>query len=191
MRALSSCHALAALDIAQAKTISDVGIAALARGCPVLKSLKCHGAFLLADPSVAAASTLSGKTLEPWEDIIGLAAVTHHCPNLETVDVSGCFRLNKVVGQFLSKLHQLKSINMKGCNQCSSTSFIAFASSVQFLETLILSDCGKAINSKVMQAFAQYCPKIKTLRVCRCEEIKESAVRAIANMSQLEILDLS
>lgn len=187
----SSCHALTSLDISHAKAVSDVGISSLAKGCPALKTLKCHGLFLLTDPSLAAASTSTGKHLEPWEEVIGLAALAGLCPNLEVVDASGCFRLNRVLQSYFPKLTQLKSLNLKGCNHCSSNALMTLAAGMHLLETLVLSDCGKAVNNKVLQAFAQHCPLITILEICRCDEVKEGAIKAASSMSKLNRLDLA
>eukprot|EP01031_Cornospumella_fuschlensis_P040227 gene40227-49018_t len=184
------CRSLTYLDISHAKAVSDVGMASLSKGCPALKTLKCHGQFLLTDPSLAT-SAGNGKTLQPWEEVIGIAAISQRCPNLEVLDLSGCFRLNRAVGQFIAKLANMRSLNLRGCNQCTSVNFIHLAHGMPLLETLVLSDCGKAINHKVLQAFAEKCKELNSLQACRCDEVKESAIKAISFMSKLQCLELS
>eukprot|EP00981_Chlorochromonas_danica_P008794 scaffold2312_cov165-Ochromonas_danica.AAC.34 len=185
----NNCHALTSLDISRAKAVSDVGIASLARGCPQLRTLRCSGLFLLSDPSLA--SYRPGRALEAWEEVIGVAAISKQCPNMEMLDLSGCFRLNRFIGQFLCNLSGLIHLNLKGCNQCLPTSLLALAPAVPRLEVLNLSDCGKAVTNKVLQAFAQHCPKIASLYLCRCEDIKEAGIKAVSNLNQLKLLDLS
>jgi hypothetical protein len=161
-------HALTHLDISHAKSISDVGIATLTKGCKALRTLKCHGAFLLADPRFYADSIMNhipgtsnqineddydiknflpsntktmdrsttllsskstgalplesstiqegmtmnttnllgntydqsvkggntgGGRLEAWEEAIGIVAMVANCPELTSLDISGCFRI--------------------------------------------------------------------------------------------------
>ncbi|RYH29047.1 hypothetical protein EON65_09920 [archaeon] len=165
-------------------------MASLSKGCPALKTLKCHGQFLLTDPSLAS-NAGTGKIVHPWEEVIGIAAISQRCPNLDSLDLSGCFRLNRALGQFIAKLSNMKNLNLRGCNQCTSVNFIYIAHGMPLLDTLVLSDCGKAVNHKVLQAFAEKCKELKTLQVCRCEEVKESAIKAISFISKLQSLELS
>jgi hypothetical protein len=290
------CHALTAIDISHARSISDVGISNLSKGCPNLKKLKCHSAFLLSDPrffpedsanhipisssqrkaalqekeedfdiinmsttllksestsallatstiassamplirsssffdntkklegdstmgganlaggstsllensafslpSVKTPSSFQSKTnlprkLEIWEESIGIVALVGNCPNLDSLDLSGCFRLNRVLGKSISKCQYLINLNLKGCNQVSASSLMALFPSIPLLEDLNLSDCGKGITNDVLINLSVYCKSLKFLYLARCIEISGKGIKGIANIKMLEKLDLS
>lgn len=66
------------------------------------------------------------KKLEIWEESIGIVALVQLCPLLSSLDLSGCFRLNRVLGKSISTLQYLKILNLKGCNQVTSKKFLKF-----------------------------------------------------------------
>eukprot|EP01040_Poterioochromonas_malhamensis_P000705 gene705-754_t len=131
------------------------------------------------------------KKLEIWEESIGIVALVQLCPLLSSLDLSGCFRLNRVLGKSISTLQYLKILNLKGCNQVTSPSLIALFSKLSLLQELNLSDCGKGVSNDVMHTIAQSCPKLKIFYVARCFEITGKGMKGIANMTLLEKLDLS
>lgn len=188
----ANCHALTELDVSYAKSVSDVGLAALARGCRALKNLRCPGMFFLSDPRIVPMTSSDAKTRELlWEEHIGVMALCHHCPQLTALDLSGCFRLNKVFAHGLTALPNLQQLNLSGCNQVTAPSLIAVAAHCHELQQLTLSDCGKGVNNEVLLALSQNCPKLQRLICARCPEIRGMGVKAVANMRHLEILDLS
>jgi hypothetical protein len=169
-----------------------------------LKQLTCCGLYLLADPrftplvkkNTGSAPKRKGAPGadgdEPWNAVIGIAALSKKCPEITTLDVSGCFRLNNVFKKNLAKgLKNLTKICLVGCNQAESPAFIAIAQGCVLLEEINLSDCGPAVNHSVMQAFADHCKGLKIIEVARCESIRGGAIKAISQCEQLDKLDIS
>ncbi len=190
MRVLgSTCRSLTAIDISQAKSVSDIGISTLSRGCRQLKIVKIPGIFFLADPRLSTPNG-NGKP-ELWEELIGIPCMTAFCPNIESLDLTGCFRLNKALAQSLPMLKSLRVLVLKGLNQAVPASLIAVAKGCPTLEELTLTDTGKAVTNEVLVALQQYCRDLKILIACRCNEIKGAGIKAISLMEKLEKLDLS
>jgi hypothetical protein len=133
------------------------------------------------------------KKLEIWEESIGIVALVQACPLISNLDLSGCFRLNRVLGKAVSKLSQLRVLNLKGCNQILPQSLIHLfnANHLSLLEDLNLTDCVKGVTNDVLITLTNNCLKLKILNLVRCHEITGKGVKAIANMKLLEKLDLT
>ena len=191
VRSLSQhCMALTNLDISHAKLVSDVGVATLSVGCPKLKRLILHGLYLMCDPRVIV-NTSKGKKLEAWQSIIGLQSVAQHSEYLEELDLSGCFRLNKSIRNFLSRMVSIKKVNFSGCNQMTTEALVEFAKGCVLLEDVTLNDCGECVNNTSVAAIAKHCSNLHTFIANRCIELRGGAIAALSKVSTLIKLDLS
>ena len=184
-----SCHSLKSLDISHTKLVTDVGISSLSHGCPKLRILNSHGVFMLSDPRLSLPT--KGAKLEAWQSLIGIAALAFNCSMLEDLDLSGCFRLNIALHQYVSTMTTLKRLNLTSCNQIASESLEEVAKGCSNLEEIVLTDCGKGVNSKAVTAFSIYCKNMRIVVVSRCPQINGAAIKAIANFTNLEKLDVS
>jgi len=144
---------------------------------------------MLSDPRLSAPK--KGAKLEAWQAVIGVAALAEHCHFIEQLDLSGCFRLNIALHQYVASFHHLTVLNLAGCNQSNPEAMTAIAKGCVHLAELNLSDCGKSLNNKCIQAFALHCKNIKTLTLCRCTHISGGAIKAISGFMKLEKLDLT
>lgn len=121
------------------------------------------GVFQLADPRVTPGN--SKKTA--WDNVIGVAAIAKYCPNLDTLDLSGCFRLNVSIQRYIPCLHSLKTLNLSGCSITSDT-VIAIGEKCPLITDINLSDCGRGVNGNGIKAFVSNC---KGLRIVNLGEI--------------------
>ena len=144
---------------------------------------------MLSDPRLSAPK--KGAKLEAWQAVIGIAALAEHCPYLETLDLSGCFRLNIALHQYVASFQHLTVLNLAGCNQSNPEALTAVAKGCPQLTELNLSDCGKSLNNKCIQAFAVHCKLLRVLTLCRCTQISGGAMKAISSFPKLEKLDLT
>jgi hypothetical protein len=189
--------------VGNSKNVSDVGVASISAGCPNLKYLNIKGLYLLSDPRFNPIknkpikkkrdiSVTAPEKEDNWLQTIGIAALSKNCPQLESLDVSGCFRLNEVFSRCVSKgLLNLKRLSMVGCKQASSEAMVAVFKNCQLLEEIVLTDCGPNINTPVLQAMGNNCRYVKSLDLARCENIRGAGVAAISQLENLEKLDLS
>lgn len=144
---------------------------------------------MLSDPRLSAPK--KGVKLEAWQAVIGVAALAEHCPYVETLDLSGCFRLNIALHQYVSGFQHLTILNLAGCNQSSPEALSAVAKGCPMLIEINLSDCGKAANNKSIQAFGVHCRGLKTVALCRCTHVSGGGIKAISSLRVLEKLDLT
>lgn len=180
------------------KYVSDVGVASIASGCRDLEFLRCTSLYLLADPRIGPKKKKDinamplKKQEEPWQSVIGIAAVAKYCLKLQTLDVTGCFRLNTVLLRQVPKgLLHLKVLNLTGCNQAETESLIAVGKACRLIEELTLNDCGDAVTTPVLDAFCTTCLNLRVVEVARCANVRGGAIRAISHCEKLEKLDLS
>lgn len=184
-----SCHSLSHVDISNAKLVSDVGLSSLSSGCPKLKKLICHGIFLLSDPRTSAPK--KGEKLQPWQSMIGVAALAAQCRSLEYLDITGCFRLNAAFRLSVASMTTLKYLNLSGCNQATSESLIAVGLGCKAIEELNFSDCGKFVNNAVIASFVDNCSNLRIVILSRCESVRGGGIRALSRCENLTKLDLT
>lgn len=143
-------------------TLFFTGLASLCSGCLSLKYLACSGVFQLADPrqSVPMVNNKSAA----WETLVGVAAVAKYCPDIEHLDLSGCFRLNKSIQRYVSRLSELKTLILSGC-LVSPEALVTVAEKCPLITELNLSDCGKGVNGIALQAIAKHCKGLKSIHL--------------------------
>jgi hypothetical protein len=184
------CLALTSLDITGAKLVSDVGVANISNGCPLLKRLVFSGLYLMCDPRIIV-NTKKGEKVDSWNSIIGLQAVAQHSEHLEEIDLTGCFRLNKSIGKFVSRLTSIKKINLTSCNQITTESLCDLFKGCIYIEDINLSDCGECVNSKSITILSKYCKNLKIFISQRCIGLEGISINSLSNIDTLIKLDLS
>ena len=183
------CHNLNSLDICGARYVSDIGLACIANGCPQLKHLWVHELYLLADPKLGAPK--KAEKAQAWEAVVGTAALAKFSPLIETIDLSGCFRLNIAIKSHIARMSKLKVVNLAGCNQVAEDAMLSLCKHCPRMEEINFTDCGKAINGTVITALANNCKNIRILTLNRLDNIKGGAVKAISTCEHLKRLELS
>lgn len=145
--------------------------------------------YLLSDPRITPAKRTEAD--QAWQPLIGMAALAVQCPELEHLDVHGCFRLNQVFQNDISQgLHRIKHLNLSGCNTATPGALIALAEGCPDLTNIVFSDC-PGVTTSSMRAFAKHCKNIKYASFCRCRNLEAGAVKAIGEFQYIEKLDLT
>jgi hypothetical protein len=184
-----SCNVLKVLDISGCRLVSDIGLTSVTSGCRFLKSLNCQGLYLLSDPRLSAPK--KGEKVEAWQTVVGVASLEKYCRDMETLNLSGCFRLNRALQNHVCCMANLKVLNLQGLKQASADAHTAVAKKCHQLEELNLSDCGEGLTNKAIAAYATNCKRLKILNLARCTVLKEYAMKAVGTCYQLEKLDLT
>ena len=190
IRSLSTCVALTSLDISNAKLVSDIGVANLSTGCPKIKHLVLKGLYLMCDPRMIV-ETKKGGRASSWQSIIGVQALSMYSHSLESLDLTGCFRLNISIQKFLNQVETLKRVNLSGCNQITTESLVSLSKGCTLLQDVTLNDAGLAVNNISIAAIARNCPYLINLVMCRCLEVRGGAMSALANCENLTKLDVT
>ncbi|XP_028779273.1 EIN3-binding F-box protein 1 [Neltuma alba] len=126
------CPSLKALSLWNVTTIDDEGLIEIASGCPQLKKL-----------DLCCCPTISDKAL---------IAVAKNCPNLTELSIESCPRIGndglQAIGQFSTNL---RSLSVKNCTHVGDQGIASLFSSASFLltkvklEALTISDLSLAV----------------------------------------------
>lgn len=117
------------------------------------------GVFQLADPRVT-----PGTSRTAWDSVTGIAAIAKNCPNIENLDLSGCFRLNISIQRYVSCLTSLKTLNLSGC-PLSSDTVVAVGQNCPLITDINLSDCGRGINGIGIKTISSNCKGLRTINL--------------------------
>lgn len=86
----------------------------------------------------------------------------------------------------ISSLKDLEVLNIDFCRQLSSHSF----NSMQLKKLKHFSAQGTQLNGSHMHSLADNCPKIESLNLSRCQQLREDDMQAILRLKGLETLEL-
>lgn len=186
----SSCYALLILNISYDKLITNIGINSLTISCHKLKTLICRGLHFLSDQM--SSSNIKSDSTKSVKLHVGIASIAVTCKNLEFIDLTGCFALNKSIKYHLGKLDNLKHINFSGLKELTADSLSGFFQNCHNIETINLSDCAKAVNNNAIENLVKYSKTTLTeIILSRCEGIRGAALRALSQCCDLIKLDLT
>lgn len=86
----------------------------------------------------------------------------------------------------ISSLKELEVLNIDFCKLLSSRSF----NSMQLKKLKHLSAQGTNLSGSHMQSLRKNCPKIESLNLSKCNQLRENDVQAFMSLKQLETLEL-
>jgi F-box and leucine-rich repeat protein 2/20 len=182
------CSKLVGISIASNK-VTDIGIAALARGCPQLRSFSANDC-----PSISTA---------------GIMALSHGCKELRTVKLEDCkcvrndclFRIgegcpeltsltlssndlvtNAGISRITGGCEKLTSITINDCDEIDDTALIAVGSSCpNLLEIVIGSNLSsRNFSNRGLIAVACGCPALESISISNCPHITDAGVIVLA-----------
>ena len=92
------CHHLTSINLDWCRSISDIGLSAIAEGCHHLTSINLRGCYLISD--------------------IGLSAIAEGCQHLTSIDLDGCHRISDIgISAIAERCHHLKSVSIQRCTK--------------------------------------------------------------------------
>lgn len=154
-----------------ARRVTDVGLRAIARGCPSLKVLSLWNVPSIGDEGLCeiakGCNLLEKLDLSQCPEISdrALTAVAKHCPNLADLTIESCSKIGNEGLQAIGRCcPNLKSISIKDCplfgdqgiaNLLSSTSYVMTKVKLQALNITdvslaVIGHYGKAITDLVL-----------------------------------------
>jgi Leucine Rich repeat len=191
------CSKLVDITIAY-NFVTDIGIAALARGCPQLRSFS--SSFC---PSISTA---------------GITALSHGCKKLRTIHLANCRRISddclfriaegcpELTSFNLSSSEAVTSagisciaggcknllyITLKDCSQIDDTALIAIGSSCPNLLDIVI-ESSRPFSDQGLIAIACGCPALERISISYCPNITDAGVIAIAQKCfQLQTISLT
>lgn len=113
-------------------------------------------------------------------------------PKMEKLVLGNCCQLkDKAMDYMLERCHNLKHLQLYAANLVSTNMWHRlFREMGEKLETVMLTWLDAAFEDSTVQDMVQYCTNIKRLKLKLCRRIGEDAVRAIADLPNLERLSL-
>uniref|UniRef100_A0A0D6R0Q3 Uncharacterized protein n=1 Tax=Araucaria cunninghamii TaxID=56994 RepID=A0A0D6R0Q3_ARACU len=127
------CSNLQELDLYRSSRVGDVGITAIAHGCPKLKILNLSYCSSITDDALKCLAQLEGlRNLEIRCCLLvtsaGLSAIGMGCKHLVELDMKRCYRVDDVgLGTVVSCCQNLRQINISYC-PISDEGLLALAS---------------------------------------------------------------
>ena len=145
-----NCPQLESVNFGSCERITGASIVTLAESCPQLKCVILHDCKLITDVSVGALAVhcplvivdLSNCTeiTDSDADDGGVVAL-ECCPQLESVNLSGCILTDASIVAFAGSCPRLKSVDLDGCEYITDVSIVALAASCPLLKSVSLSYC--------------------------------------------------
>jgi Leucine Rich repeat len=176
------------VDIAIAyNDVTDIGIAALARGCPQLRSFSANNC-----PSISTA---------------GMMAISHGCKELRTITLLFCrlitddslFRIaegcpeltsftlscneavtNAGISSIAGGCEKLTSITIDRCDRIHDTALIAIGSSCPNLLEIVIESSNHKFSDRGLIAIACGCPALESISISDCPNITDAGVKVLA-----------
>ena len=132
-----------------------------------------------------ALAMLKRADFREWSRTVDDAAVkkvVSKCPNISTLDLSGCKITDATVFAVASGCPQLESIDLEGCKMITNAAVVQLASWCKKLASLNLrnSYCGEFSDATVV-ALASGCPHLVSLDLGDSEKFTDAAVVALAS----------
>lgn len=177
--------------------INDVGIIAIAKGCPNLQTLSLHGCNDLTDLSIIEICRyclkLEGLDLSRCHNLsLLLEIMPFHLPLLKNLDLSRCDGLESFepIIALLQRCTDFQSLNLMFLN-VTDADLIRIAECCPNLRDLNLGQTGE-LTDLSMSRLAQTCPELRSLDVSFCQEISDRSItRLLDKCPYLTSLDLS
>ncbi|CAM9288778.1 unnamed protein product, partial [Phaeothamnion confervicola] len=113
---LARCAGLRWLSLRRLKAMTDVGLAHLARGCPVLETVDTGGLFLLTDGHPGNFA------------VTGVQALARGCRNIRSINLDGVPRLALYAPRAIAAgLPALRALSLAGCRALTEAGVMALA----------------------------------------------------------------
>jgi len=96
----------------------------------------------------------------------GIASISTKCPNLSSINLSGCLSITDVTLSYLAQnCKKLQSLVLSGCPRVGDIGIQLIAQEVKHhLRILDLNDCSR-ISDKALVYLGHYCPSLTCLRL--------------------------
>jgi len=96
----------------------------------------------------------------------GIAAISNKCPNLSSVNLTGCLEITDVSLSFLAQnCKKIQNLIVSGCSRISDIGVQLIAQETKHhLRILDLNDCSR-ISDKALLFLGHYCPSLSCLRL--------------------------
>jgi len=197
IKTIAPCTHLISLDLSGYDLITNIGIKAIAEGCPSLRKLDLSWCAELTDAALNALADkkqqLVSLNLAACKKVTpqGIINLIEHNPNLENLDLSSSDIVNDAVIKAAARCcPKLASLNLLGVPSVTNKALIAIAEASLPLTDFRIGRNQHITDGGIDQLLAAS-PKLQTFYLSDCENLTDNTVRNIWKKgSQIETLIL-
>ena len=180
------CSKLVDISIAY-NSVTDIGIAALSRGCPKLQSFSVDNCPSISDAGITALSyrckelrTINLTNCRRISDDC-LFRIAELCPELTSFNLSGSAAVtNAGVSCIARGCEKLTSITIENCSQIDDNALIAIGSCCPNLLVMTIASYSLILSDRGLIAIACGCPALERLRISGRSNITDASVIVLA-----------
>jgi F-box and leucine-rich repeat protein 2/20 len=181
-----NCSKLMDISIAY-NNVTDIGIAALARGCLQLRSFSAHGCPLISGAGMMALShgckELRTINLLKCQHIFddSLCTIAEGCPELTSLNLSSSEAVSNFgISCIAGGCKKLTSITIFSCWKIDDTTLIAIGSSCPNLREIVIASAWHKFSDRGLVAIARGCPALESISISDSPNITDAGVIVLA-----------
>ena len=171
--------------------VSDIGLSALASGCPQLRVFDANNCPAISTACIMAllhgCKELHSIHLDDCTSVTdhSLSCIAEVCPELTRITIidSSRYGLSNITDSGISCLargcRKLKYFNVKGIRKIGNVGLIALASNCSDLQSVTILDCG-IIDDSSLKALALGCPDLRSIILNKCGSITDEGLKTLA-----------
>ncbi|KAM5173064.1 F-box and leucine-rich repeat protein 13 [Mantella aurantiaca] len=168
---LEKCHNLASVSLLGSPHLSDAAFKVLAHGKKLVK-IRIEGNNRITDTSIK--------------------AISRSCPSLNHIYLADCQKITDISLKAISSLKNITVLNVADCIRISDPGVrqvLEGPSGIKIKE-LNLTNCLRVSDLSLLR-IAQKCHNLNFLSLRYCENVSDSGIEVIGNMTSLISIDLS
>ncbi|ORX88809.1 RNI-like protein [Basidiobolus meristosporus CBS 931.73] len=175
-------------DVETLGDIGDYNMDKIAQIISKHRQLNNHTLKLFLDPIHQELSLYDCTKL----DQTGLSGIAHFCPNLVSLSLNYCGRMNDdILKLYTTRFTQLKSLSLGGAFLITDQGFIAMLEALgPQLEKFCVEHTAK-LSIQTVEVLSEKCPELREVRLVRCGKMDDLSLKPLEKLTKLEILDIS
>ena len=163
--------------------ITDLGLVALAKGCPLLEAANLYCCSYVTYITLSALSTgcsqlLSVKLTGTGITDAGISILAHGCSLLQSIHLESCDYITNFGLLTLQKCPNVTALTISSCYNIRSTGLSILLNRWPHLRSIHLA--GASITDSVLSALARGCPQLLSLNLYACQSVSYTGMCALA-----------
>ena len=168
--------------------ITDVGVIAVANGCPNLKSINFWSCEKITDASVCEVVKkcrhLQSLLLGACKRITDTSVIeiARGCPHLQKLSLTGCRSItDDVMVEIARGCPHLKSLDVRNSYDITDITVLAIAHNCPCLQKLNVGNCKsyESITDESVIEIARCCPHLQSLKLGQCKYINNTSIMEV------------
>ncbi|XP_061340984.1 EIN3-binding F-box protein 1-like [Gastrolobium bilobum] len=164
---------LTSLTIGSCRGVTDIGLEAIAKGCPNVKSFHLHKCAFLSDN--------------------GLSSFTIAAPSIESLQLEKCHRITQFgfFGVLFNCGAKLKDLTLVSCYGITELNLeLPVVSPCESIRSLSIRDC-PGFGNATLAVLGKLCPRLQHVELSQLEGITDAGFLALLNSSEAGLVKLN